>query len=138
MSEIPGTFKWYLAGPMKGVLQLNFPLFDEVAYKLRSHGYNIVSPAELDNDFVREKALESKGEYTGTHTQGEMLSRDVQIVANEVDGIIFLPDWKHSAGARLEAYVGLMTDKTFAEYKNGSFVPMNRSDVAYHVRVRVK
>ena len=120
--------KWYLAGPMSGIKQFNIPAFDEATEKLRSHGYDITSPAELDSPEVRAAGLASA---TGDHrdvdaieTWGDMLARDVKIIADEMDGIIFLPGWSESQGARLEAYVALLTDKTFAYYGNGSFVPL--------------
>lgn len=52
-------------------------------------------------------------------TWGQVLARDVRIVADEVDAIAFLPDWEYSRGARLEAFVGLLCNKTFWYYVEG-------------------
>lgn len=107
--------RYYLSGPMTGYPQFNFPLFHEVAAKLRAAGYTIISPAEIDSDAVKGAALKSKdgsldaqGKIAG-ETWGEILSRDVKLVADEIDGIIFLPGWQKSRGALLEATTGLLT-----------------------------
>jgi len=50
---------YYLAGPMTGLPQFNFPEFDRVAASLRSDGLNIISPAELDDSETRDAALSS-------------------------------------------------------------------------------
>lgn len=133
--------KWYLAGPMSGIPQFNIPLFDEVTEKLRSHGYDIVSPAELDTPEIRAAAMQSE---SGQHsdlpagdTWGTLLARDVHIIADEIDGIIFLPKWHESNGARLEAYVALITGKKFAEYRRGSFQPLDPQVVADFISLRI-
>jgi hypothetical protein len=104
--------KWYLAGPMTGYPQFNFPLFDAVTFGLREAGWKIVSPAELDEGPVRDAALASKtGDLTDlpvNHSYGTLLSRDVRIVIDECQGILLLPHWENSRGARLEAYVALL------------------------------
>ncbi len=106
---------FYLAGPMSGYPQFNIPLFDRVSRILRlgNPAWAIISPAELDSDAVRTAALASKDgilidNKIAGETWGDILARDVRIVANECDGIIFLPGWVKSRGARLEATVGLL------------------------------
>ena len=109
---------------MTGIPQFNVPLFDRAARELRDRGYSIVSPAELDSQAVRDAALASK---TGSHddlletneTWGDMLARDVKMIADHLGGIIFLPDWQKSRGARLEAFVGLLCGIEFARYCPG-------------------
>ena len=107
---------WYLAGPMSGVPKFNIPLFDEVAARLRGAGYKIVSPAELDSPTTRARCAASLdgAPIPELGTWGDFLSRDVKLVADRVDGIILLPGWERSRGARLEAFVGLLTDKWFS------------------------
>ena len=40
--------KVYLAGPMRGIANFNFPAFDFAAHKLRNQGFYVFSPAERD------------------------------------------------------------------------------------------
>lgn len=113
---------WYLAGPMSWVPQFNIPLFDTTSAKLRAEGFSILSPAELDSPLMRARALASpdgdltKLEKDTNETWGHVLGRDVERVADEVGGIMFLPNWQKSRGAKLEAFTGLLTGKRFAVY----------------------
>ena len=61
--------KYYLGGKMSGIPQFNFPLFDRAAANLRNHGFDIVSPAELDDPETRKAALASVdgGDGSGTN-----------------------------------------------------------------------
>ncbi len=124
--------RWYLAGPMTGIPQHNIPAFDEAAIKLRSHGYDIISPAELDAELRPEFREQALADETGLVvpdglSHGEVVARDVRMIADEADGIIFLPGWQKSKGARLEAYIALLYGKRFARYENGSFSPMPKT-----------
>ena len=124
------SLRWYLAGPMTGIPQFNFPLFDRVSQSLREDGYTIISPAELDDDADRAMALASEDGEIGSQvrTWGDFLSRDVKIVADEVDGIIFLPGWFKSRGARLEAFTATLCGHSFAEWvehSRGAAYPMD-------------
>lgn len=123
------TRKFYLAGPMTGIPQFNFPAFRAAAEHLRENGIEVISPAELDGPEITKVALQS---VDGTldadakiagQTWGDLLARDVKIVADEVAGIILLPDWEKSRGARLECFVGMLTDKTFDLYLGRSEGP---------------
>ncbi len=58
-----------------------------------------------------------------------MLARDMKIIADEIDGIIFLPKWEASRGACLEGYVGLQFERSFALYTRGSFRPLAEDEV---------
>lgn len=111
--------KWYLAGPMSGIPQFNFPLFERAATYLREvHELDIVSPHELDDTEIRDAALASPdGAPINEHgTWGDFLARDVKIVADEVQGVILLHNWHMSRGARLEAFVGVLCGHAFARY----------------------
>lgn len=109
--------KFYLAGPMSGIPQFNYPLFDKSAARLRERGLEIVSPAELDDAATRAHAMASlDGKGTGPNTWGDFLARDVKIVADQVQGVILLPRWYTSRGAKLEAYVGILCHHEFHAY----------------------
>jgi len=104
--------KFYLAGKMTGIPKFNYPLFDLVAETLRSRGYDITSPAEMDSDETRAAALRSRtGKFTKRfatgETWGDFLARDVKLIADNMDAIILLPEWETSRGARLEAFVAI-------------------------------
>ncbi len=127
--------KYYLAGPMSGIDQHNIPAFDEATQSLRAEGYNIISPAELDGGAFRKEAMKESPDMAGGetclgHTYGELLSRDVQTIADTCDGIILLPDWHTSRGARLEAYIGLAWGLKFGAYRNGNVVALSNAFVA--------
>lgn len=115
MGEHRGVRTHYLSGPMRGLPQYNVPAFRRVAALLRKQGYSIISPAELDSDAVRavsERSLHGnecdRDGRIGGETAGEILARDVRILHDEAQGIIFLPGWERSRGARLEAFVALL------------------------------
>ena len=101
----------YIAGPMTGYPQFNIPAFDSAAEDLRRLGHDVVSPAELDDPEDRAAALASPDggtiHYTKGKTWGDFLARDVKLIADGgIEGIIVLPGWSMSKGARLETFVG--------------------------------
>jgi len=129
--------KVYVAGPMTGIPQFNFPAFDSAARDLRSTGLDVVSPAELDDPVDRAAALQSPDgsalSYgTGVKkTWGEFLARDVKLLADGgIEGVYVLPGWRKSKGARLETFVAraMMGTPIFyydpeQAYGNGGVVP---------------
>lgn len=130
--------KAYLAGPMSGIAQFNFPAFYQAAKFLRELGWDIVSPAELDALLgIDKQALASAhGAHSDvTSTWGDLLARDVKLIADTgIEAIIFLPGWSRSRGARLEAMVGLLQDriKFFELYAAATdVVEIRRSRVAH-------
>jgi Domain of unknown function (DUF4406) len=134
--------KYYLAGPMTGYAQFNFPLFHEAAKALRSEGLEIISPAELDSAKIKKAAKASKdgkliNGKIGGETWGQILARDVEVVADQVDGIVFLPKWPDSKGARLEAFVALLAGKTdFINYSDRR--KMEKHEVWDKIRVAMQ
>ena len=106
--------KVYLAGPMTGIKAFNFPAFDLAAAELRWRGYEVVSPAEMDNPESRAAAMASPDGAPGSgsssgETWGDFLARDVKLLADGgIEGIVCLPRWWASRGARLETYVAYL------------------------------
>ena len=105
---------YYLAGPMSGVPQFNFPLFESAAIRLSGMGYTLISPLETDEPDMQKMSWKSKD---GVHdeqfkeTWGQVLAKDVELIADTIDGGIFvLPNWQRSKGARLEVFVALLLD----------------------------
>jgi nucleoside 2-deoxyribosyltransferase len=81
--------KLYLAGPMTGYPDHNFPAFRAAAGALREAGHDVVNPAELD----AEVGTDHPWEY--------YMRRDIALLV-ECEGIALLPGWSGSRGARLE------------------------------------
>lgn len=126
--------KIYIAGPMTGLPQFNFPAFHSVSAHLRTSGYEVISPAETDPPDVQAAAMSSPdgtydgGGKVGSETWGDMLARDVKMLADGgITHIVFLPDWTRSRGARLEAFVGLLCKLRFATHEPGALLTIDRS-----------
>lgn len=98
MSSLPPVVsppvRWYLSGPMSGLPLHNVPAFDRAARLLRAEGLTIVSPHEQD------------GEGDPATPWHHYLRRDLRLLV-DCDGIILLPGWPASKGARLELHVAL-------------------------------
>lgn len=99
--------KYYLAGPMTGLPYANIPTFDAAAADLRSRGYDITSPAELDDAQVRKESVEDSTGLKHSGSWGEFLARDVKLISDELNAVVVLPGWGNSRGANLEVYVAI-------------------------------
>ena len=104
--------KVYVAGPMTGIPQFNFPAFDEAAKVLRDRGFDVTSPAELDDEVDRAAAMASPDGSALSYgkgvkkTWGEFLARDVKLLSDGgIEAVVVLPGWRKSRGARLETFV---------------------------------
>ena len=132
------TLTYYLAGPMTGLPQFNIPAFYQMTTRLRGQGYKIVSPAELDDPEVLRASLASPdgavvdGIHPTGHSWGDFLSRDVKLIADGVEGILLLPNWRESRGARLEVFVGLLCGHVLYEYDTSlkSFMSLSNHKAA--------
>ena len=117
--------KVYVAGPMSGIPQFNYPAFLEAAARLREHGLEVLCPAEMDTPEMQEAALASKtgniSDLADTgETWGDVLAKDVKLVSDVVDEVCLLPGWVDSRGARLEAFVALSVQKPVSVLVDGT------------------
>lgn len=96
--------KIYLAGPMRGWAQFNFPTFHRVAAELRKRGHIVISPAEMDMDMDKLDVSTATAETEPPHDLAHYMKRDLAAVC-ECDAVATLPGWEKSAGARLEVHV---------------------------------
>ena len=101
--------KLYLAGPMRGIPEFNFPAFHTAAKKLRDEGHIVFNPAERDNE--KHGTDISKGNATGDEGQAakehgfslrDALADDLWWICKEAEGIAVLSGWTRSKGAQAE------------------------------------
>ena len=106
--------KIYLAGPMLGIAEFNFPAFYAAAYELRRQGHSVFSPAERDTE--RHGKDISKGNATGSEEVAikehgfnlrEALGEDMEFICRHADALAMLPGWEKSTGARAEHATGV-------------------------------
>lgn len=88
--------KYYLAGPMTGLPEHNYPAFEEAAKNLRADGLNVLSPREIDHGETEE----TRGKYP-YHVY---LKAGIKLLL-ECDGIIMMEGWADSKGAMFELQV---------------------------------
>jgi hypothetical protein len=88
--------KVYLAGPMRGIPEFNFPAFNEYAATLRAEGHEVFNPAE--------KGME---QHLGSHIESLAFRRavfalDTDWICNHADVVALMPGWSNSTGAIAE------------------------------------
>ena len=81
--------KVYVAGPMSGYPELNYPAFHAAAERLRKMGFEVISPAELNPI---------------TTPYREAMLNDIKGLC-ECDHILMLQGWHASKGATLERHI---------------------------------
>lgn len=105
--------KVYIAGPMRGIPDFNYPAFNEAAADLRGQGFEVVNPAELfDGDSSRPAE--------------EYLKQDIADLVT-CDEVAVLPGWQESAGARVEVQVARALGLDVWEY--GTFATIGVTDL---------
>lgn len=103
----------YIAGPMRGHKEFNFPAFNNAAEKLRSHGHVVFNPAERDNE--KHGTDISKGNEHGDEKLAaaqhgfnlrEALAADCAWICMTAEAVAMLPGWAQSKGAVAERALG--------------------------------
>lgn len=84
----------YLAGPMTGLPDLNYPAFEAAATSLRGLGYRVLSPHELGIDAAKQKEI----------GWAQALKRSLRQML-ETDAVAYLHGFQESSGAKLEIMV---------------------------------
>jgi hypothetical protein len=80
----------YLSGPMTGKADHNIPAFIAETARLRSLGYRVVSPHEINTDTSR--------------VWHDCLRADIRALC-DCHALALMPGWEHSAGAHLELHI---------------------------------
>jgi hypothetical protein len=89
--------KVYLAGPMTGLPDYNFPAFMKAATSLRELGHTVFNPAEADLQMWGDmETIKQEANYR------DCLRVDLNWILDHAEVIALLPGWVDSKGATLE------------------------------------
>lgn len=103
----------YVAGPMRGIPEFNFPAFFEAEATLTAAGWEVFNPAREDMQVDPGASKLTEEEATANFAQ--YMERDLALVCR-ADAVVVLPGWERSQGARLEVHVARETGKEVLEY----------------------
>lgn len=95
------TYDFYVAGPMRGYPELNKKMFTLVAKLLRAKGFSVWSPSEHTSYLELSFA--------------QCMTADLNSVVNECRKVVFLPGWRESLGANMEAFSAFACGKEGVE-----------------------
>lgn len=93
----------YISGPMTGIADYNYPLFNSVAKKCRENGAEVISPAE----FFGGGADKTRVEYMRASFEALL----------KATHIVLLPDWDTSKGAVLEYKIAVELGLFLTDYE---------------------
>ena len=94
----------YVAGPMRGYPDFNFPAFDAASARLRAAGWVVLSPAEIERaDGFDERGMTGNEPLEGKRMK-DIVRRDIGAVLAS-DAIYLLRGWDKSTGALAELAV---------------------------------
>ena len=80
----------YIAGPMTGLPDLNFPAFHAAAVRLRGLGHTVINPAEINSNPDADWA--------------DCMRKDIAELVT-CDAVALLLGWSNSRGATLERHI---------------------------------
>ena len=89
--------KIYLAGPMRGYHEFNFPMFHRAAERLRARGYEVFSPAEKG---IETNLTEAKADTLDFRRRVFLM--DTTWICKKAEAVALLPGWEKSTGALAE------------------------------------
>lgn len=119
----------YVAGPMTGFVDFNYPSFNAAAEALLAAGYGVLNPVDS----------EQNNPTPGTPQAWDWYMRQALAMVLVAEGIALLPGWESSRGAslevnvatalgmpvhRIEDWLGTDTDAAFI----GKRIPVNPDD----------
>ena len=95
-----GFGRVYVAGPMTGLPEWNYPAFNAAARDLRALGFDVSNPVEVDH------AAGHDVNRDGPQSHRDYMRRDLPEVLS-CDAIVVLAGWENSKGARIEVGVAV-------------------------------
>lgn len=88
----------YLAGPMSGYEDYNFPAFNSASKFLRSKGDFVFSPAENDYLLYGKDFLD----HPERASFAKCMEDDLRWICRYAEAIALLPGWERSTGVKVE------------------------------------
>jgi hypothetical protein len=114
------TYWVYLAGPMTNIPEFNFPAFYDATEWLRANGWGVFSPAEKDLEQIPADEMKHIPGYAegdivkyvanSSFTLANAMEWDLPAIQKS-NGIVLLPGWERSTGARYERCVAEALDR---------------------------
>jgi len=98
--------KIYIAGPMTGIRDFNFPEFRKMEKWMEGWGIDYISPVDMDSDYglIFTKEEMATGRMSANKSLDSIIRRDVGAIL-ECTGIVMLKGWEDSRGAMAEWHV---------------------------------
>lgn len=94
----------YIAGPMTGIADLNFPAFHAAAAVQRAAGHDVINPAEINggaNELIECANMDPT--QLAMHWQ-TCMRKDITALMT-CDRVVMLDGWTKSRGATLEHHI---------------------------------
>jgi hypothetical protein len=96
----------YVAGPMRGFENYNYPAFDRCAKVLSEQGWTVINPAELDREAGKPMSdpmeFSPDTNYEDHEFMRNALKRDMISICDECTAIYMMSNWERSKGANTE------------------------------------
>ena len=96
----------YVAGPMRGYDNYNYPAFDRCARVLENQGWNVINPAELDRNAGKPSSdsheFDPVNNYDDHEYMRDALRRDMVAICEECTAIYMMTEFETSRGAKAE------------------------------------
>ena len=96
----------YVAGPMRGYEDFNFPAFDRQARVLRDQGWAVINPAEMDRKYGSPSSdpmeYDPVTSYEDREFMRQALERDMKAICCDCTSVYMMSGWEKSRGAVAE------------------------------------
>lgn len=110
----------YIAGPMSGYKDFNFPAFFAAADALRAKGWIVYNPANKEDEALIGEEAMKMGDPMEAQKAGfnfrDAYRWDIDCVIKS-DAIFMLPGWEASPGARGEHAVAVAMQRHYPDYE---------------------
>ena len=112
--------KIYIAGPMSGIPEFNFPAFFAAQALLEADGWHVFNPAQKDQEATLDPVAVISGDAKAAIAKGfdfrEAFTWDLNRVI-EGDAIYMLKGWQFSPGATAEHATAIAMKRHYPEYE---------------------